>query len=257
MSDVQRVTVQAEPTGPTAPAPSVGDRPAFVPEKFWDAKTGIKTEDLAKAYVELEKMKSGGQPQSQPQTTPQGQPNADAPVAVPGVSPEQMQAFTKEVSESGKLSDASYEALAKAGYPRAVVDQYVSSITHQQQSAAKEIIASVHQAVGGVDKYTAITDWAANGGLTDAEIHAFNQTMATNDKNAISLAVAGLQAKYHQANGTEGKFVDGSGDGGLVNSGPAFQSTHELTKAMQDPRYKQDPAYRAEVASRLKRSKIV
>lgn len=49
----------ASATPPNNPAPATGDRPSYVPEKFWNAETkSVKTEDVFKSYGELEKRMS-------------------------------------------------------------------------------------------------------------------------------------------------------------------------------------------------------
>jgi len=67
-------------------------------------------------------------------------------------------------------------------------------------------------------------------------------------------AVNGLASRYNGANSSNEPQLY-SGTGGQV-SGNRFNSTQELSKAMSDPRYKTDPAFRQQVTEQLARSDI-
>jgi hypothetical protein len=66
------------------------------------------------------------------------------------------------------------------------------------------------------------------------------------------MAVKGLQARFSSSEGNEPALLTGS-------AGPSdgvFRSTSELVEAMSNPKYKTDPAYRADVEIKLGRSSI-
>ena len=80
---------QTSTTMPAAPGPSLipqapaaPSRPEYIPEKFWDASKGApKIDDLAKAYVSLEKrLGSGAQPAAD---QPAQAPETPAPPQIP------------------------------------------------------------------------------------------------------------------------------------------------------------------------------
>ncbi len=63
-----------------------------------------------------------------------------------------------------------------------------------------------------------------------------------------------MAAKYQQSYGRDPKLVSGRAS----TPGPeAFTSWAQVTKAMSDPRYDADPAYRAEVENRIAASKTL
>ena len=70
---------------------------------------------------------------------------------------------------------------------------------------------------------------------------------------AIQLAVAGLKSEYVNANGSEGRMYTGKAP---TNKGDVFRSQAELVRAMSDPRYDNDPAYRQDIVEKLDRSDI-
>ena len=69
------------------------------------------------------------------------------------------------------------------------------------------------------------------------------------------MAVSGLHARYRSANGSTGpKRVKGGTTGAATLP---FQSMQEVTRAMQDPRYKSnDKAYHADIDRRLEVSNL-
>lgn len=232
-----------------APANGAEQRPDWVPEKFWkDGK--VDTEGLAKSYSELEKKSST--PPAKPaegEATPADKPG-DKPADVP-VGEKALDPFVQEFSEKGKLSDESYEALGKLGHDRKTVDRYIRGV--QAEQAESE--GKVFEAVGGKDEYAKVTEWAGKN-LQPGEINAFNSMLETGTPEQIALAAAGLKTRYEAANGKPANLVRGSSNGG---GGVApFRSSHEVTTAMNDPRYKQgDEAYHAEVQARLAVSDVL
>ena len=62
-----------------------------------------------------------------------------------------------------------------------------------------------------------------------------------------------MNAQYKEANGYEGRMLQGKP---ARTSGDVFRSQAQLVKAMSDPRYDNDPAYRADVIAKLDRSDL-
>ena len=70
---------------------------------------------------------------------------------------------------------------------------------------------------------------------------------------AIGIAFQGLQSQYNEANGYEGRMLQGKP---ASSAGDVFRSQAELVAAMGDPRYDTDPAYRADVVAKLDQSDL-
>ena len=113
-------------------------------------------------------------------------------------------------------------------------------------------VNSVQNAAGGEANYNRVVSWAAEN-LTDAAIDAFDSVVDSGNTMAIQIAFAGLQAEYNEANGYEGRMLQGKAPN---RSGNAYRSQAELVAAMGDPRYDTDPAYRADVVAKLEQSDI-
>ena len=95
--------------------------------------------------------------------------------------------------------------------------------------------------------------WASQN-LTESAAEAFDATMSTGSLDQIRLAVAGLQAQYENATGYDGEMLTGKAS--KSSSGDTFRSQAELVRAMGDPRYDSDPAYRQDVIEKLDRSNL-
>lgn len=238
---------EGQVTAPAATTEAPAERPAWLPEKF---KT---VEELAASYTELEKKIGGGEkPAEKPAATSTEIPKPDAARAQVEGAGLDFDAVSAEFTKDGKLSDATYETLAKGGINRAVADQYIAG----QQALANQTRGQVFSAAGGEEAYTEIVSWAKDA-LDGADIDAYNAVMSSGNINSMKLAVEGLRARFTAANGSAPKLVGGgSGHGGQAQ-GDVFRSNAELTTAMKDPRYATDPAYRKDVADKLGRSSIM
>lgn len=157
--------------------------------------------------------------------------------------------FTQEFVTKGELSEASYKKLADAGIPKSMVDAYVEG----QKTLLEQQANQVFSVVGGKEQYQELTKWAADN-LTDSEIEAFNVSVGGSTQQAV-LAVEGLYAKYLKANGTPPKLIEQT-ESSSANMSERFESVEQLTEAMADPKYKNDPAYRDKVMRKLKNSNI-
>ena len=226
---------------------SNSNRPEWLPEKFKSA------EELVASYQELEKKL--GQPKQEAEETIteeqretiQEQENEVAQVMdKAGLD---FNVFQKEYEENGELSNEAYDALSKAGFPKTLVDTWIQG----QEALQGDLNNEVYQSVGGEDSYLSMLEWAKDN-LPENDISAFNASVETGDRNLVKFAVQGLYARYRsEVGGNEPQLTQGSAS---QSSGGSFQSAAELTAAMRDPRYSNDPAYRQSVANKLARSSV-
>jgi hypothetical protein len=257
--DVNRTTIIPEIPGAKPPAaqPAEGtntQRPEGVPEKFWkDGK--IDTDGLLKSYSELEKKNSGAKPQDQqqpPLKVDESQPKGDEGKPAEGQQPAgnelppQYKKYDEEFRASGKLSDESYAELTKT-VPREYIDAYIS----MTQAKIESETASIVEVAGGSESYAEMTKWAREN-LSKSEKDAFNKAL-DGGLDAAKLAVSGLYQKYTGVMGKAPQLINGRPSGG---DALGYRSWEEVTSAMSDPRYKNDPAYRKDVEKRLAASNI-
>ena len=113
-------------------------------------------------------------------------------------------------------------------------------------------VNSVMNAAGGEANYNEVVQWASSN-LSDRQIDAFDSVVDSGNPAAIGIAFQGLQSAYQEANGYEGRMLQGKAPS---SSGEVFRSQAELVAAMGDPRYDNDPAYRADVVEKLNNSDL-
>jgi hypothetical protein len=235
------------------------DRPSWLPEKF---KT---PEDLAKSYAELEK-KLGAPKEEQTEAAKPKKPGDlsidEAPKDGDGEKTdgeklaEQAGLNYEELSakyfEKGALDESDYEAIAKShNAPKEMVDQWIEGQLAIAEMRRQQVTADI----GGDANFRAMSAWAA-ANLPKAELESYNRSIEKASIEDQKLAVRGLYSKYVEANGTRPTLIGGA-NAVTSESTDVYRSTAELTKAMSDPRYEKDPAYRQDVASKLARSNIL
>jgi len=216
------------------------ERPQWLPEKF------KSPEDMAKAYQELESKLGKSEPKGEtPPPAEASEDDASKALSEKGLD---FSEFSNEFAQNGELSAESYDKLEKAGIPKEMVDQYIEG----QRARATQYESTIKGEVGGDEKYTEMVIWA-KANMTADEINAFNTAVSSGDINQARLAVLGLSAKFGSANGSEPKRMVA---GGKASGEDVFESTTQITEAMRDPRYKNDPAYRSKVQAKLARSNV-
>mgnify|MGYP003134988763 CR=1 FL=1 len=109
----------------------------------------------------------------------------------------------------------------------------------------------VYNSAGGEAEYNRLTEWAADN-LSDRKLDAFNSMIDQGNATAIQIAVSGLRSEYEAQEGYEGRMLTGK----AARAVDGFRSQAEVVRAMSDPRYDSDPAYRQDVYDKLERSNV-
>ena len=211
-------------------------------------------EELEKAYVELQKKL--GEDKSEEQTSAEEKPEEE-PKLSDGAS--LITTASEEYFANGnKLSDETMAKFSSMSTQDLIKAYMEVQSTQPQQPPAQEVeiteaqINQIKNSAGGEKEYANIINWAKSN-LPKESINAFDEVVNTGSVQAIQLAVAGLKSEYNNANGVEGKMVTGKA---APNRGDVFRSQAELVRAMNDPRYDNDPAYRQDVIEKLDRSDL-
>jgi len=160
----------------------------------------------------------------------------------------------------GSISDDMYQQLEGAGFSKQLVDAYLSgrAVDSGYSNAAPETdltdsqVTQIQNSVGGESEYKNIVTWAGQN-LSKPEVDAFDNLINSGNVAQIKLAVAGMKAQYQNANGYEGRMLQGKS---ARTADEVFRSQAELINAMNDPRYESDEAYRDDVMRKLDRSDL-
>jgi hypothetical protein len=160
-----------------------------------------------------------------------------------------------EFASNNGLTEETVKKLSSAGIPESIIKTHVAGLQALQElNAIKSEIAAakLYESVGGEDSYNNIKQWAFDN-LPESEIQEFNAVVETGNMTAIKLALRGMKAIYDEQNGVKpSKLLTGSIS--TSRSGDAYTSYKEVTKDMNNPEYKKNPAFRRSVQERLARS---
>lgn len=220
------------------------ERPEWLHEKF------KSPEDLAKAYAELE-AKLGTAPEAaaeadakeapkEEETSEEKEEDVTAKVDV--------STFEAEYAEKGELSEESYAKLESVGFSRETVDAYKRG----QEALAQIATQRLTDAAGGQEELDRVLTWAKTG-LTPEQVDKANEIFGSSDIEAAVLKMEEVRSLYAKANGSDPKKRL-EGDPSTRVEG--YGSWAEVTRDMQNPKYTQDPAFRAKVENKLAASRI-
>lgn len=155
-------------------------------------------------------------------------------------------AFEKEYADNGSLSDKSYEALARVGITKEIVERYIEGRTAYAANYDEQVMS----VAGGKSEYEAIVNWAKDN-LSDSEKESYNKAVTSRDIELAKLATAGLMAKYKSSQGNiPATTIEGGASSGLSY----YSSMDELVTDQKDIRYEKDTAFRQAVEDKLRRS---
>ena len=217
-------------------------------------------EDLEQAYLSLQK-KLGQEEETDYEESDEGYAeeegsDEEVPEDAPAVS------LINEASEEyyandGQLSEETIERFSEMS-SQDLVNAYLEIQANNPQAAQQSTqmseaqVNSVQNTAGGEANYNRVVEWAASN-LPDRQIDAFDSVVDSGNPAAIGIAFQGLQSQYNEANGYEGRMLQGKP---ASSSGEIFRSQAELVAAMGDPRYDNDPAYSQDVISKLEQSDL-
>lgn len=214
-------------------------------------------DDLVKAYEELQRKlgqntpEEGEEPsEEQPEATEEESEEVEESAAV-----EVINRASEVYEKSGELNAETIEELSKLD-SRELIEAYVTQYTKNQAAVQAQAVdaqaeAAILDSVGGQESYQQMVQWAA-ANLDPAEVESYNQVTNSGNVAAIKFAVEALSNRYKSAEGYEAPLV--TGKKAPSSNAKVFRSHAELSRAIADPRYQNDPAYRNDVEARLARS---
>ena len=94
--------------------------------------------------------------------------------------------------------------------------------------------------------------WAKQN-LSEQEVSMYDAVMDKGDPLSCYFAVKALTYRFDESTGVDGQMLTGKAPS---RSGDTFKSQAEVVRAMNDPKYEDDSAYRQEVMRKLERSEL-
>lgn len=209
-------------------------------------------EDLEKAYKELEKKL--GQKEDPSEETTEEDTEASEESVEEAEQSEEVQTILKASEEyyanDNQLSPETVQKLKELPSEK-LVEAYLELQKNAPPVAAKPLsdadAATIVQSVGGDAAYQETLAWASDN-LKPEEVAAYDNVVNSGNKDAIFFAVQALNQRYKDAVGFEGQTISGKA---VKQSVQGFRSQAELGRAISDPRYRNDPAYRIDIETKL------
>ena len=151
--------------------------------------------------------------------------------------------------ENERLRTGEVEQPEEQGYDSDDEDDSDSQLTAEDAGRIRD---NVFSQVGGQERYQALMGWAVNN-IDEMRTEAFNNALSSGNEGAILSQLKGIQYDHMLATGYEPKLTGGRAPSNDVQG---FSSESQVIRAMQDPRYQDDPAYIKEVEQRIAVSNV-
>lgn len=240
-----------------------------IPEKF----KGKSAEEIAQAYVELERKFSKQNSSQSDENTPEGQQDTQqSSEATQQSSEAQQQVAQQEAAVQSQLENTGFDysavkqefidnnfELTQETRDKLVErfgEDMVNDYLANTQKAVEATRQEWFQRVGGEGQWQKMQEFAQSN-WTDDQIEAFNEAMKSGSQAKIDMALNTLTQDFQKKNGSPSRLMNPSQTSAGSNTLDRFNSRAEVTQAMRDKRYKTDPAYRAEVDRKLANSDIL
>ena len=214
--------------------------------KFKDA------EELEKGYIELQKKLGSPEEKAEAEVTDTKEEKVEE-------KPDDIDtSFLNTLWEEAKGGEYKEETLQKLASmdSREIAQMYLKDRSEApeptQTALSEENVAQLKGVVGGQDQYTEMMVWAGTN-LTENEQKMYDTVMDQGDPLSAYFAVQALAYRYNDARGVDGEMLTGKA---AKSTGDTFKSQAQVVKAMSDPQYDKDPAYRQEIYDKLERSNL-
>ena len=206
-------------------------------------------EELEKGYLELQQKLNTKEEPAQEEQEEQAEEAAEVESTILD------QLWDEATSEKGEFTQETLDELGKMNVEDLAQMhlEYRNSVQGQQPEGkdfSEADIKELKGIVGGEQNYSNMIDWAQKS-LNEQEVKMFDAVMERGDPLAAFFAVRSLAYAYNDAIGYDGNMVQGKAP---RQSNDQFRSQQEVVRAMADPRYEEDPAYRRDIMEKLDRS---
>ena len=219
--------------------------------KFRDA------EELEKGYIELQKKLGGSEEE---EATEPEEPEVEESQDEDEEEERVDTSFLDTLWEQAKADKYTEETLEQL---RSLPNEQLASMALQQRAEleaqiedapvlTEENVTDLKKIPGSERDYQDMISWATET-LTEREIEMYDAVMDQGNPLAAFFAVQALTYRFNDARGVDGEMLQGKAS---TNSGSQFRSQAEVVRAMSDPKYDNDPAYRQDIYDKLERSNI-
>jgi hypothetical protein len=224
--------------------------------ELMDAEQGLlagkfqSAADLERGYLELQQLlgkKGAPAPEAD-------EPTEEEPTEEPTEEDEEVDVaayLADEFATNGELSAETLEQLSQFDAGSVAQLLLAAGVTEQAQPLSEDDQLQLQGIVGTPAEYGQMISWAKDN-VPQPEIDAFNQVINRGNPESVYFAIQALNGRYRAEAGYEGRLIDKTRP--PAGKGDVFRSQAEVQRAMNDPRYDTDEAYRTDVFNKIERS---
>ena len=215
--------------------------------KFKDA------EELEQGYIELQKKL--GDPKEESTEPEKSEAKEEKEEEKPDEIDTTFLDTLWEQAKGGEYKEETLKQLANMD-SREIAQMYLKDRSERPDSETpvltEENIGQLKGVVGGEQGYNDMMQWAGQN-LSEREVKMYDDVMDQGNPLAAYFAVQALAYRYNDSKGVDGEMLTGKA---AKATGDVFRSQAEVVKAMSDPQYDKDPAYRQDIYDKLERSNL-
>ena len=209
-------------------------------------------EELEKGYLELQQKLNGKETEDKAEEPKAEQEEAKETEETTSI----LDTLWEEATSGKEYSDETLkqlESMSATDLAQLYLDERQKNNeapSAEPRDFSEQEITQLKGIVGGDANYTNMLNWAQKS-LNEQEGKMFDAVMQRGDPLSAFFAVRSLAYAYNDAVGYDGTMVQGKAP---KTNNDQFRSQAEVIKAMGDPRYENDPAYRKDIMDKLGRS---
>jgi len=231
-------------TPPVPPMPEGGQ------EKFYNPKTGEynwqnHAKELQYRLTKDEKSAASGEKSAASDKTSEDEAVKDI-VTEAGLD---MDALGQSIVETGGIPEDAKKSLVDRGIPEELIDSYIENAKYRLENSQSEAL----EYVGGTDGWDKMNVWCLDNLSTDEQA-AYNEMLAGPGWKAAVDTIKG-KMKSATPTGQEGLMIFGD-EASSGFSGNGYKSRNQMKEDMKSDKYRNDPTFRKEVASRVAASQF-
>ena len=216
------------PVEPVVEAPVV---PTITPEDFDALSLDEKI-----AHLQSEKDKEAG-------IVPNPLAKIDEKLAEEKIDVSAMEA---QYLEDGELNAESLASLKKAGFDDTAIEAYITTKVAQETARSDKAIDDI---CGSRENFDGMSKWMTEN-LSDAELDKYNAGVKGEHYQTY---LENMFNKFQGANPAPTRTIRQTGAPVVVTASEGYASSAEMIVAMQNPRYKNDVAYRNSVIRKVQK----
>ncbi len=200
------------------------DTPEFVmPNKF----DGKSAEEIAKAYVNLEKMHSKKETEA----------NTEAPAGEVTPPLELVEEYMSKATDG--LTAEHYSELEAKGYSKEQVDTYAKGVEANIREQGLQVLTNIGTTEA---EYNEATEWAKTNWSEDRTAR-FNKALENATADTLPVLLEGALTEFRGARVPNAKITQTTSIQGSDNNQTGYKNKYELQEDMKDRRYGRDRSY--------------